>query len=388
MATSPATQPRDIPLVSVVMPCLNEAGAVGRCVQTAWQTLKNMDVPAEVIVVDNGSTDGSPEIAAEAGARVVHERRRGYGAAYLRGFREARGTYLVMGDSDGSYEFTDIPRFIEPLARNECDMVIGTRLKGNIMPGAMPWSHRWIGNPILSGMLRLLFRTRISDSHCGMRAFTREAYEKMPMRATGMEFASELVVNALRAHLRISEIPITYRPRTGESKLVGPRDAWRHVRFMLLYSPSYLFQLPGLLFVLVGAFLVAYLAEGPRALFGRQWDFHVLLFGALMLILGYNLVLFDIFAKTYSMGAGFVGATHWLRRLLASFSLEKGLLVGAVLFLAGLGLEIKIVVDWARSGYGELMAIRGIVVGMLAMVLGAQTVFASFLTSLLLIQRR
>ena len=388
MATSPAVHARDIPLVSVVMPCLNEAGAVGQCVQAAWQTLKSMDVPAEVVVVDNGSTDGSPEIAAEAGARVIHERRRGYGAAYLRGFQEARGTYLLMGDSDGSYEFTDIPRFIEPLARNECDMVIGTRLKGQILPGAMPWSHRWIGNPILSGMLRLLFRTRISDSHCGMRAFTREAYGKMPMRATGMEFASELVVNALRAHLRITEIPITYRPRTGESKLVGPRDAWRHVRFMLLYSPSYLFQLPGLLLVLMGAFLVAYLAGGPRALFGRQWDFHVLLFGALMLILGYNLVLFDIFAKTYSMGAGFVGATHWLRRLLASFSLEKGLLVGAVLFLAGLGLEIKIVVDWARSGYGELMAVRGIVVGMLAMVLGAQTVFASFLTSLLLIQRR
>lgn len=388
MPASPVPQAEDLPLVSVVMPCLNEAGAVGQCVRAARQTLKDMKVPWEVIVVDNGSTDGSAEIAAQAGARVIHERRRGYGSAYLRGFQEARGTYLVMGDSDGSYEFTDIPRFIEPLARNEYDMVIGTRLKGNILPGAMSWSHRWIGNPILSGMLRLLFHTHLSDSHCGMRAFTRDAYRKLPMHATGMEFASELVVNALRAHLRIHEIPIRYRPRTGESKLVGLRDAWRHVRFMLLYSPSYLFQLPGLCLVLVGAFLVAYLAEGPRALFGRQWDFHVLLFGALILILGYNLVLFDVFAKTFSMGAGFVGATHWLRRLLETFSLEKGLLAGALLFLAGLGLEVKIVVDWARSGYGELMAIRGIVVGMIAMVLGAQTIFASFLTSLLLVQRR
>jgi glycosyltransferase involved in cell wall biosynthesis len=388
MPTPLTTQDHDLPLVSVVMPCLNEAGAVGQCVQTAWRTLKDMNLPAEVIVVDNGSIDGSAEIAAQAGARVIHERRRGYGAAYLRGFQEARGLYLVMGDADGTYEFTDIPRFIEPLVRNGYDMVIGSRLKGNILPGAMPWSHRWIGNPILSGMLRLLFHTRLSDSHCGMRAFSREAYRQMPMRATGMEFASELVVNALRARLRILEIPITYRPRTGESKLIGPRDAWRHVRFMLLYSPSYLFQLPGLLFVLVGIFLVAYLAEGPRALFGRQWDFHVLLFGALMLILGYNLVLFDVFAKTYSMGAGFASTTHWLRRLLASFSLEKGLLAGALLFLAGLGLEVKIVVDWAKSGYGELMAVRGIIVGMIAMVLGAQTIFASFLTSLLLIQRR
>jgi glycosyltransferase involved in cell wall biosynthesis len=388
MPTPLTTYGQDLPLVSVVMPCLNEAGAVGQCVQTAWRTLKDMNVPAEVIVVDNGSIDGSAEIAAQAGARVIHERRRGYGAAYLRGFQEARGTYLVMGDADGTYEFTDIPRFIEPLVRSNYDMVIGTRLKGNILPGAMPWSHRWIGNPILSGMLRLLFHTRLSDSHCGMRAFSREAYLQMPMRATGMEFASELVVNALRARLRILEIPITYRPRTGDSKLVGPRDAWRHVRFMLLYSPSYLFQLPGLFFVLVGAFLVAYLAEGPRALFGRQWDFHVLLFGALMLILGYNLVLFDVFAKTFSMASGFASTTHWLRRLLASFSLEKGLLAGALLFLAGLGLEVKIVADWAKSGYGELMAVRGIVVGMIAMVLGAQTIFASFLTSLLLIQRR
>jgi len=388
MPPPPPAQARDVPLVSVVMPCLNEAGAVGQCVETAWRTLKDMQVAGEVIVVDNGSIDGSAEIAAQAGARVIHERRRGYGAAYLRGFQEARGTYLVMGDSDGSYEFTDIPRFIEPLVQHRYDMVIGTRLKGNIMPGAMPWSHRWIGNPILSGMLRLLFHTRLSDSHCGMRAFSRDAYRQLPMRATGMEFASELVVNALRAHLRILEIPITYRPRTGESKLVGPRDAWRHVRFMLLYSPSYLFQLPGLLLVLVGAFLVASLAEGPRVLFGRQWDFHVLLFGALMLILGYNLVLFDVFAKTYSMGAGFVSTTHWLRRLLVSFSLEKGLLAGAVLFLFGLGLEVKIVVEWATSGYGELMAVRGIVVGMIAMVVGAQTIFASFLTSLLLIQRR
>ncbi len=386
--SSPIRENQDTLLVSVVMPCLNEAGAVGQCVQTALQTLKDMNTAGEVLVVDNGSSDGSAEIAGRAGARVIHERRRGYGAAYLRGFQEARGTYLVMGDSDGSYEFTDIPRFIEPLARNDYDMVIGTRLKGNILPGAMPWSHRWIGNPILSGMLRLLFHTRLSDSHCGMRAFTRDAYRKLPMRATGMEFASELVVNALRAHLRIQEIPITYRPRAGESKLVGLRDAWRHVRFMLLYSPSYLFQLPGLCLVLAGTFLVASLAEGPRALFGRQWDFHVLLFGALMLILGYNLVLFDIFAKTFSMGAGFASTTHWFPRLLRSFSLEKGLVAGSLLFLAGLGLEAKIVIDWARSGYGELMAVRGIVVGMIAMVLGAQTIFASFLTSLLLIQRR
>jgi len=375
------------PLVSVVMPCLNEARAVGICVEKARRALAAMGVRGEVVVVDNGSSDGSPEIAARAGARVVHERRRGYGAAYLRGFQEARGRYVVMGDSDDSYDFSDIARLIAPLDRG-FDMVMGTRLKGQILPGAMSWSHRWIGNPILSGLLRLMFSTRISDSHCGMRSFTRAAYERMHLRTQGMEFASEMVVSALREGLRIQEIPITYHPRLGESKLVGLRDAWRHLRFMLVYSPSYLFQLPGVLLATFGACAVVALAGGPREFLGRQWDYHGLLFGAIAVILGYNLVLFDVFAKTFSMGAGLAAPGRWLVRLTHWFTLERGIVLGGVAFLLGLGLEIKIVLDWARAGYGPLMAVRGIVIGMTAMVLGAQTVFASFLISLMLIKRR
>jgi len=378
--------PREV-TVSVVMPCLDEAEGVGVCVEKALRALDEMGVAGEVVVADNGSTDGSQQIAAAAGARVVHEERRGYGSAYLKGFSEARGKYLVMGDADNTYDFSDLRRFIEPL-EDGADLVMGTRLKGEILPGAMPWTHRWIGNPILSGMLKLFFRTRISDSHCGMRAVTREAYERMGLRTTGMEFASEMVVGALREKLDVREIPITYHPREGESKLSGLRDAWRHVRFMLLFSPSWLFQLPGLALVLVGALLVGLFAGGPRELFGRVWDYHPLLFGAFGVILGYNLMLFDIFAKAFSMGSGLARRRQWLQRLTGLFTLERGLTAGTLLFLAGLGLEVKIVVDWARAGYGEMMAVRGIAIGATAMVLGLQTVFASFLTSLLLVERR
>jgi glycosyltransferase involved in cell wall biosynthesis len=376
------------PVVSVVIPCLNEALGVGKCVEKALRGIESLALPGEVIVVDNGSTDGSGDIAARAGAIVVHERRRGYGASYLRGFREARGAYFVMGDGDDSYDFLDIPRFVRPLQAGTCDMVMGTRLKGNILPGAMPWTHRWIGNPILSGILRLFFGTSVSDSHCGMRSFTREAYQQMRLRTQGMEFASEIVVTALREGLRIDEVAITYHPREGVSKLRGLSDAWRHLCFMLMYSPSYLFQLPGIILTVVGLALIVWLARGPQELFGRLWDFHVLLFGALAVILGYNFVLFDIFAKTFSMGAGLARPNRWLGRLTGTFTLERGLLGGVGLLAAGAWLEAKIVLDWIRSGYGELMAIRGIVIGMTAMVLGAQTVFASFLLSLLLVRRR
>lgn len=388
LPTSPTSPETREPLVSVVMPCLNEAAGVGICVEKARKAIAELGIDGEVVVVDNGSTDGSPEIAAAAGARVVHESRRGYGSAYLRGFQEARGRYILMGDADDTYDFADLPRFLEPLRRDGYDMVMGTRLKGKILPGAMSWSHRWIGNPILSGMLKLLFKTRISDSHCGMRSFTREACDRMQLHTTGMEFASEMVVNALRENLKIAEIPIIYHPRQGESKLEGLRDAWRHVRFMLLFSPSYLFQLPGLLLMLVGFLLMAALAGGPRVLFGHRWDYHPLLFGAAALILGYNLVLCDFFAKTFSMGAGFARPGRWLRRWNRVFTLERGLVLGVLLFLAGLGLEGKIVYDWVASGYGPLMAVRGVVIGMAAMVLGAQTVFASFLLSLMSIPRR
>lgn len=376
------------PAISVVIPCLNEVQSVGKCVEKALRGIEKTGLTGEVVVVDNASTDGSADAARAAGARVVHEPRRGYGSAYLRGFSAARGRYFVMGDADETYDFEDIPRFIEPLHEDRVDMVMGTRLEGEILPGAMPWSHRWIGNPILSGMLKILFQTSISDSHCGMRSFSRKAYEAMGLRTTGMEFASEIVVNALRAKLRIAEIPITYYPREGESKLQGFRDAWRHVRFMLLFSPSYLFLLPGLVLMLFGGAAILLLGGGPREIFGRTWDYHVLLFGCLAAILGYNLVIFDTLAKRFSITAGFLQPGKWLAKRVRFFTLERGLLVGGLIFLAGLGLEAKIVWDWFQGGQGPLMAVRGVALGMTAMVIGAQTAFASFLFSLTMIESR
>jgi len=380
--------PLDTPLVSVVIPCLNEVAAIAQCIAKARQGLADQHVAGEIIVVDNGSSDGSAQVAAAAGARVVSEPRRGYGSAYLAGFAAARGSYLVMGDGDDTYDFLEIPRFLAPLVGGTIDLVIGDRLKGDMRTGAMSWSHRWIGNPILSSMLRLLFRTRVSDAHCGMRAFTREAWDQMRLGAIGMEFASEMIVSALRERLRIAEIPIAYHPRLGESKLNGFRDAWRHVRFMLLFSPSYLFLLPGLLLMITGAAISGALLPGPRTMFGRTWDYHPLLFGASALILGYNLVLFDVLAKSYSMAAGFARADRWLTGLRRWFSLERGVVVGLLCLTVGAAIEARIVVDWVRSGYGGLMAVRQVVVGMALMVLGLQTIFASFLVSLMQVERR
>lgn len=373
--------------VSVVIPCLNEVDSIAACVAKAKRSFDRMKMSGEVIVVDNGSTDGTAQAAEKAGAVVVREPRRGYGSAYLAGLGAASGTYIVMGDGDNTYDFLDIPRFINTLRQESADLVMGDRLQGTILPGAMSWSHRWIGNPVLSGLLRLLFRTRISDAHCGMRAFTKAAYDRMRLSATGMEFASEMVISAVRARLRIVEIPINYHPRTGVSKLQGVRDAWRHTRFMLMFSPSCLFLLPGTILMVAGGAISVALAGGPRTIWGHTWDYHPLLFGVAALILGFNLALFDVLAKSYAIAAGFARPDQWLQHLTRWFSLERGLLAGAVLFCAGAGIEARVVYGWMASGYGELMATREVVLGMAALVVGAQAVFASFLISFMQIRR-
>src|SRR3954447_12452997 len=269
------------PKVSVVIPCLNEAENIEACVRRSVEAIAAAQLDGEVVVCDTNSRDGRGEIAERAGARVVHEARPGYGSAYLAGFAAARGDYIVMADADLTYDFAEIPRFVEELDKG-AQLVMGDRMD-NIHPGAMPWLHRYVGNPILTGILNVFFRTGVSDAHCGMRGFRRDILPILDLRTTGMEFASEMVIRAAKERLDIREFPITYHPRGGESKLSSFRDGWRHLRFLLVHSPTHLFIAPGALMGLLGAIVIA-ISLAQIDLFGRQWDLHTMVAGALLMI--------------------------------------------------------------------------------------------------------
>lgn len=361
------------------MPCLNEAASVGLCVRAALEALATAGLSGEVVVADNGSTDGSASIAAQAGARVVEVPVRGYGAAYLAGMAAARGRYLVLADADGTYPLEEAPAFVDKL-REGYDVVIGSRFAGQIMPGAMPWLHRYVGNPILTGILSLFFGQRISDAHCGMRALTREAHDRLRLRTTGMEYASEMIAMAIRRGLRLAEIPVSYRPRVGESKLRSFRDGWRHLRFMLLLSPTPLFLLPGLAATLIGIAMLLALLPGPLFVAGIRFDFHFMFVASALAILGVQLLGFGLAAKLASRDE-LPGDDRWLSFLDRWFTLERGILIGAALAAAGIGVNLMILVDWLRAGRTALFAVRPALVGLTLLVVGAQLIFGSFFLS-------
>lgn len=368
--------------VSIVMPCLNEEETLGTCIQKAQNTLEKLGIQGEVVVADNGSTDASAAIAEHLGARVVHQPLRGYGAAYLAGIASAEGQYIVIGDSDDTYDFTDLERFITPL-RDGCDFVIGNRLKGEILPGAMPGLHRYLGNPVLTGILNVLFRSGVSDAHCGMRSFTREAYQQMELQTTGMEFASEMVIKAIKTDLKIKEIPITYYPRKGESKLNSFRDGWRHLRFMLMLSPTYLFLVPGILLFLLGLIGTVALLPGPLQIGSRAYDIHVMVLACLLCLLGYQVLLLGFSAQTLSVTRGFSSSDPLTQSVYRHFTLEKGLLLGCVIFAAGFLIDSWIAYGWVKSGFGELQRVRPALFALLLMILGTQTIFSAFFISIL-----
>ncbi|HEY4450069.1 MAG TPA: glycosyltransferase family 2 protein [Solirubrobacteraceae bacterium] len=383
---SPAGTPNldaDAPVVSVVIPCLNEAENIEACVLAAMEAIVRMGINGEVVVADNNSDDDSARLAERAGARVVIEPRRGYGSAYLAGFAASRGRYIVMADADLTYDFKEIPRFIAALDEG-AEMVIGDRMD-NIQPGAMPWLHRYIGNPILTGLLNLFFSTGISDAHCGMRAVRREVLARLDLRTTGMEFASEMVIRAAKENLRIAEFPIEYHPRGGESKLSSFRDGWRHLRFLLVHSPNHLFIVPGAMLAGFGALIVVFVGAGLD-FFGRAWGLHALIGGSLLMIVGTQVLALGLCAHAY--GTYFMGETDpWFDRMRARFRLEHGLLLGSAFMLAGLVIGGLILATWIAHGFGSLADERLAVVAASVLIVGIQIFFSAFLLSILGLRR-
>ena len=377
--------PAEEPLVSVVIPCLNEAETIATCVRKARRAMERDGLRGEVIVVDNGSSDHSDLIAAEEGARVINETRRGYGNAYLAGFAAARGRSIVMADGDNTYDFDLVGQFVKPLEEG-ADLVMGSRMKGTIHKGAMPALHRYVGNPILTGILNLMYGSGVSDAHCGMRAFRREALERLDLRMPGMEFASEMVIRASKAGLRIEEIPIEYHPRLGESKLNSFRDGWRHLRFLLVHSPTHLFLVPGVTLLALGLLgMLAVLVN--LSFFGRAWDLHAMIAASMATIAGAQVVGLGLGARAY--GVHHLGERDpLLERLEGRWRLEHGLLVGGAIFLAGFVIAAAVLITWIDRGFGALGEERLAILSLTLIVVGMQVVFTSFLLSIIGLRRR
>jgi len=381
--------------LSVVMPCLNEADTLAACIQKARAALRGSGIAGEIIVADNGSSDGSAQIADRSGARVVHVRARGYGSALMAGIAASRGRFVVMGDADESYDFGEIPKFVEKL-REGFELVQGCRLEtggGRVLPGAMPLLHRWWGNPMFSRMARSWFRAPIHDVYCGLRGFSRELYERLGQRCTGMEFATEMIIKSSLAGARIGEVPITLYPDGRKSHaphLKTFRDGWRTLRFFLLYSPRWLFLIPGTILIALGLLGFGLVMPGLRI--GHvAFDAHTLLFASLALICGYQSVLFALFTKSFAMSEGLLPEDPRVTRLFRMVNLERGVLLGAIATLAGLLLLLGAINQWRIAGFGALdysHTMRWVIPGVTLTALGFQTTLSSFFLSILGMRRR
>jgi len=380
------------PELSIVMPCLNEAETIEVCVAKARRFLEAGGIDGEVVVADNGSRDGSPAIAGRAGARVVDVSERGYGSALQGGIAAARGRYVIMGDADDSYDFSALAAFVEKL-RGGADLVMGDRFAGGVLPGAMPPLHRWLGNPVLSAIGRLFFHSPVRDFHCGLRGFSKAAYERMQLRTTGMEFASEMVVKATLLGMRVDEVPIVLHPdgRSHPPHLRSWRDGWRHLRFLLLYSPRWLFLYPGLFLIVVGLALGMWLIPAPRTVGRFGLDVHTLLYAAAAVLIGFQAVLFAVFTKFFAIGAGLLPEDVKLAKVARHLSLELGLIVGAILVLAGVAGSLYAVGLWGGASFGALsprQMFRLVIPAVTALTIGFETILASFFLSVLALTRR
>ncbi|MFN6018669.1 MAG: glycosyltransferase family 2 protein [Verrucomicrobiota bacterium] len=378
------------PEVTILMPCLNEAETLAECIKAARDGLAAAGAEGEILIADNGSTDGSQEIAVAHGARVLPVAERGYGNALRAGMADARGRFIIMGDADMSYDFSRITPFLERL-RKGADLVMGCRMPrggGTVMPGAMPWKHRWIGNPVLSFIGRLLFKCPSQDFHCGLRALSKDAFHRMELRTGGMEFASEMVIKASLRGMKIEEVPIILHPdgRSRPPHLRSWRDGWRHLRFMLLFSPRWLLIYPGIFSLLLGGACFLRLLAGPLEIRGINFDLNTLEVAGLVLLFGYQMILFGIFARIFAYTRGLLPAQHALSRAFGFFTLEKGLVGGGLLTLAGIGIIIQALVGWASTGFGDLdphQATRTVIAGRTLASIGLQTILFSLIFSYL-----
>lgn len=374
------------------MPCLNESATIGLCIEKAVRTFKQLGICGEIVVGDNGSTDGSQQIAAELGACVVPVEKRGYGAALQGAIAAAGGRFIVMGDSDDTYDFTQLGVFVDKL-REGYDLVMGNRFQGGIQPGAMPPLHRYLGNPVLTAIGRLFFKSPVGDFHCGLRAFRREAIDRLQLQTEGMEFASEMVVKAALFGLRVTEVPTTLFPdrRNRAPHLRTWRDGWRHLRFLMLYSPRWLFLYPGVLSLLLGTAICVWLLPGPRRIGGVTFDVHTLLLGAMTILLGFQSINFAAFSKIFAIREGLLPEDPRLNKIFRYVTLETGLVVGLLLFLAGVGAWIFAIGDWASVHFGALdsaISLRLVIFGIVCLTLGVQVILSSFFLSVLGMARR
>jgi glycosyltransferase involved in cell wall biosynthesis len=378
--------------LSVVMPCLNERLTLGICIKKALEAMERLGIRGEVIIADNGSTDGSEEIAMSLGARVVPVRTRGYGSALRGGIAAARGQYVIMGDADDSYDFTALDVFVTKL-REGYDLVMGNRFHGGIVPGAMPFLHRYLGNPGLSWLGRLFFDCPVGDFQCGLRGFKKTSIDKLALHTTGMEFSTEMVVKATLCKLQIAEVPTTLSPdgRDRPPHLRTWRDGWRYLRFMLIYSPRWLFFYPGVIVLLLGFGITSWLIPGPRTIGGTTFDYHTMLFGAMMILIGFESMNFAVFSKMFATTEGLLPEDPRLTRWYKYITLEVGLLLGALLILAGAGGWIFGLSYWRTHHFGPLdpeKTLRIVIPAFLGLTLGVQIVLSSFFMSVLGLARR
>lgn len=391
---SAAAQPEAIPEqveLSVVMPCLNEAETLAICIQRAAEALQRGNITGEIIIADNGSTDGSQEIARQGGARVVPIAAKGYGSALRGGIAAARGCFIIMADSDNSYDFGDIPVFLEKL-RAGSDLVMGNRFLGGIKPKAMPFLHRYLGNPVLTAIGRLLFHSPCGDFHCGMRGFRKSAYEQMQLRTTGMEFASEMIVKATLLKMKIAEVPTTLSPdgRSRPPHLRTWHDGWRHLRFLLLYSPRWLFLYPGMLLMFFGLAGTFWLLPGPERIGHVVFDVHTLLYTLMSILVGFQAVAFATFTKVFAISEGLLPEDPRLTKVFRYVKLETGLFIGAILVLLGVAGSFLAVSDWSTQQFGSLnpsQMLRLVSPSVVALTLGFEIILSSFFLSVLGMKR-